>query len=217
MLPENLLVLTILACRTAALPSLAGGTGGGAYESSEADGEVRQSSSAFGTAGLLAFTSGHAFESTVGDSPVNKEGAQSTTSETSARSSTPSPDNSTGLYSIGNVTIQQYPPSTNGLNSSSQTTILENVNLWVFSIDSGRPNPATAAQCNLTWTASTASPSSPPATGQMRCRSQNTDVVSQGLPNYSPRYNVTFQQQTESPLTGFDIFVTSGYEIRFTG
>ena len=214
--PNSLLVSAVFASLTAALSS-----GGGGYRSSEGSGRGGRASSSLGTGGLSGGLSGYALGSIVrslshsGDYPASGKGASSagedsTASETSTDENPQIPGNTTGLYAITNVTIHQYPRSTNGLNNSSLVPIIEDINLWAFNIDSGKPNAATAAHCNLTWTASTASPLGPPATGRMTCVSRNMDHVSKGLPNYSPQYNVTFQQQTESPLPGFNLFVTSG-------
>ena len=200
---SQVFVLASLACLTVALPP---------YASSEASGDVRQPSSGFGTAGLLAFFSGPTQPSKSGSATGkgSSEMEDANSSESPTATSNLSPNSSTGIYTIANVTIHQSPVSASGLSSNNEPQINENVNLWIFTIDSGKPNPATAAQCNLTWPASTASASGPPATGRMKCSSRNIDVIGRGLPNYSPQYNVTFQQQTESPLPGFNVFVTSG-------
>ena len=216
-----LLIPTILMSLGGALPKAArGAVGGGQGDEYKGHG-VAPTSSGFNTGALLGGISGYSFGSTArssgnseeypsGGKSVSSDAPGSAASETSANDTYQAPNNSSGLYSIAKVTIHQYPLSTSALNNDSQSPIMEDISLWVFDIDRRKANAATAAQCNLTWIASNANLSLPPATGQMTCKSENVDGGDQGVPNYSPKYNVTFQQQSESPLPGFNLFVTSG-------
>ena len=150
-------------------------------------------------------------------SPGQSEGvpvpgdSQPSTGETAPNAGLQSPSSADGLYSIANVTIHQYPLSDSTTNGNTQSPIGEDVSLWISNMDNKKPNFATEAFCNLTWVASTANPAGPPATGQMACvsREPNSSAVSKGLPNYSARWNVTFQQQTISPLSGFNVIASS--------
>ena len=223
--PTYFLVAAMFASQSAALPGGSGSghgggrgkVGGGGPESSGGGSGVGDSSSGFGAVlgGLSGYSSGSALGSSFrslsynGDSTSNGEGGSSAGDGSTVNNNAQSPENSTGLYTVANITIHQYPLITNSLSNSTLPPINEDIILWVFDIDKGKPNAATAAQCNLTWTASAASSSGPPVKHQMRCVTKGVNGGNQGLPNYSPKYNVTFQQQTESPLAGFDLFVTS--------
>ena len=137
--------------------------------------------------------------------------SQPSTGETAPNAALQSPSSRNGLYAIANVTIHQYPLSDSATTGNTQSPIGEDISLWISNMDNKKPNFATEAFCNLTWVASTANPAGPPATGQMACvsREPNSSAVSIGLPNYSARWNVTFQQQTMSPLSGFNVIVSS--------
>ena len=123
-----------------------------------------------------------------------------------------------GLYAIANVTVHQYPLSAHTTSADTQSPIGEDVSLWVSNIDNKKPNYATEAFCSLTWIASAATLSSPPVTSQMTCvsREPNSSAVSTGLPNYSAQWNVTFQQQAESPVSGFNVIVSSRWVPRLS-
>ena len=226
MLLSCFLVATIFVSRSVALPGGTrsghgggGGSGGsGGHESSGGGSEVGRSFSGFRTGAVLSGRSGYS----LGSAPelnlrslnysgdfTSGEGAPSAGDGSAGNNNTQSPRTSTALYTIANVTIHQYPLITNSLNDSNLPPINEDVILWIFDIDNGKPNATTAAQCNLTWTANTASSSNPPVRHHMRCVSKGVDIGNQGLPDHSPKYDVEFQQQTESPLSGFDLFVTS--------
>ena len=220
--PTNLAVVASLASLNSAFPKGGGGgSGGGGHASSGRGGGVGRRAALGSVAGYGIGSLGGRRSSPApygssepgslfADSPSGSTGDQDSTDSHTSLGSSGLPSNApAALYTISNVTIHQYPGSGNGLNGSSSSSssstaqIMEDFNLTVSSVSNvgGDSNPPAAVQCNLTWTASTANPSDPPVTGQMKCLNQTGSSVP---------YNVTLQQQTVSPLPGFFVFVSEG-------
>ena len=116
-----------------------------------------------------------------------------------------------GLYAIANVTIHQYPLSTSNTNANAQSPIGEDVSFWISKVDNNKPNFATEAFCNLTLVVSTVNLATTPAEMACKSRPPNSTAVSNGMANHSSSWNVTFLQQTESLLSGFNVIVSSRY------
>lgn len=227
MLPTSLLTIVVFAIRCAALPRGDGGGQGvdrsrggiGGYESDGGDSRVRRSLSGFHPRVVLGGPSGDSLRSALKyrfkalsysrGTIARREGSSFAGDRWTANNDTQLPGNSIGLYSVANITIHQYPLIIDSLNETTLPTIIEDVSLWIFDLDNGNPSAATAAQCSLTWTASAASFSNSSSRQQMRCVTRGEDGRNQVIPNYTPKYNVTFEQQTESPLSGFNVFISS--------
>ncbi len=226
-LPAYILVATILPSQSTALPGGDEGSHRGrgwtgasrGHDSAEGGNGVGRFSSGFGTGAVLSGLTENSPSSSTPehisrslrnqrDSTSSRESASSTANDSTANNYNQPFENFTGIYTIANITIHQYPVITSSLNEGNLPFFNEDITLWVFSTDKGNPVTSTAAQCNLTCPATAAISSGPPAKHQMRCVNEGADGRNNDLPNYSPKYNVTFQQLTESPLSGFDLAVS---------
>ena len=157
----------------------------------------------------ISSTLGSSFKylSARGDSSIRRDEASSSSGGgTTTSKSSQSLGNSTGLYAISNIYIHQYPIIIEDINDTIASCINEDVNFDLSNIDNGNVNNATVARCELTYTASTAG-SANSSIQQIKCLTRSPN--SKGRTDHSSSYNVTFRQQTVSPVSGFDLYISS--------
>lgn len=196
----------VLTSPSAALPGGWGSSHVGVGSNDIKQGAILHGRSAFS---LISSTLGSSFKhlSARGDVSIRRDEASSSSGDgVTTNNSSQSLGNATGLYAISNIYIHQYPIIIEDINDTIASCINEDVNFDLSNIDNGSVNAATIARCELTYTASTAG-SANSSIQQIKCLTRSPD--NKGRINHSSSYNVTFRQQTVSPVSGFDLYVSS--------